>query len=254
MSAPMPPEQTAIQSVRRDACVLQPPGDPDGGPTTRTSPMPSQITKMPGGTGTVWITSRGMRSPLESSGLHRVAIDGDHLQILGLARNSWRMRGSAKIHMSLSRSNSSFQAPGRPRQSRRCACAPRPGGTPAKPCCTVGTGLVYASASPRSSAESEPRIGVRVADWRIRRMKTRRGTCNAAARRIWLNPELAKEPLPCLEYVVVHEMAHLVEPSHQRAFSGRSLDRAIPGWSLRADELNRSHLPDKGWEESPNAD
>ena len=60
----------------------------------------------------------------------------------------------------------------------------------------------------------ESRLGVHVADWRIRRMKTRWGSCNAAACRIWLNSELAKKPLPCLEYVVVHEMAHLAEPSH----------------------------------------
>ena len=96
-------------------------------------------------------------------------------------------------------------------------------------------------------AEWEPRIGVRVADWRIRRMKTRWGTCNAAARRIWLNSELAKKPLPCLEYIVVHEMAHLVEPSHNERFRA-IMDRAMPGWPLRADELNRSHLPDEGRE------
>ncbi len=106
---------------------------------------------------------------------------------------------------------------------------------------------------PEIIAEWEPRIGVRVADWRIRRMKTRWGTCNAAARRIWLNSELAKKPLPCLEYVVVHEMVHLVEPSHNERFR-EILDRAMPGWPLRADELNRAHLPDEGWEESPNGD
>ena len=106
---------------------------------------------------------------------------------------------------------------------------------------------------PEILAEWEPRIGVRVADWRIRRMKTRWGTCNAAARRIWLNSELAKKPLPCLEYVVVHEMVHLVEPSHDERFR-EIMDRAMPGWPLRADELNRSLLPDEGWEESPNGD
>ena len=106
---------------------------------------------------------------------------------------------------------------------------------------------------PEVLAEWEPRIGVRVADWRIRRMKTRWGTCNAAARRIWLNSELAKKPLPCLEYVVVHEMIHLIEPSHNERFR-EIIDGAMPGWPLRADELNRSHLPDEEWEESPNGD
>lgn len=102
---------------------------------------------------------------------------------------------------------------------------------------------------PEILAEWEPRIGVRVADWRIRRMKTRWGTCNTAARRIWLNSELAKKPLPCLEYVVVHEMVHLLEPSHNERFR-EIMDRAMPGWPLRADELNRAHLPDERWEES----
>ena len=106
---------------------------------------------------------------------------------------------------------------------------------------------------PEIIAEWEPRIGVSVADWRIRRMKTRWGTCNAAARRIWLNSELAKKPLPCLEYVVVHEMVHLIEPSHNERFR-EIMDRAMPGWPLRADELNRSHLPDEEWEASPNGD
>ncbi len=114
---------------------------------------------------------------------------------------------------------------------------------------------------PEIIAKWEPRLGVRVDDWRIRRMKTRWGTCNAAARRIWFNSELAKKPLPCLEYVVVHEMVHvvvhemvhLVEPSHNERFR-EIMDRAMPGWPLRADELSRSHLPDVGWEVSPNGD
>ena len=106
---------------------------------------------------------------------------------------------------------------------------------------------------PEIIAEWEPRIGVRVADWRIRRMKTRWGTCNAAVRRIWLNSELAKKSVPCLEYVVVHEMVHLVEPSHNERFR-QIMDRTMPGWPLRAGELNRAHLPDEGWEESPNGD
>ena len=95
-------------------------------------------------------------------------------------------------------------------------------------------------------AKWESRVGVRVADWRIRRMKTRWGSCNAGARRIWLNSELAKKPLPCLEYVVVHEMAHLAEPSHNERFR-EILDRVMPSWRLRAEELNRTHLADEVW-------
>ena len=98
---------------------------------------------------------------------------------------------------------------------------------------------------PEVLAEWEPRLGVQVVDWRIRRMKTRWGTCNTAARRIWLNSELAKKPLPCLEYVVVHEMVHLIEPSHNKIFQ-EIMDRVMPGWPLRVDDLNRSQLPDEG--------
>ncbi len=100
---------------------------------------------------------------------------------------------------------------------------------------------------PALVAKWEPRIGVRVADWRVRRMKTRWGTCNAPARRIWLNSELAKKPLACIEYVVVHEMAHLVEPTHNDRFR-KILDRVMPRWRLRAEELNRTRLADEGWE------
>ena len=102
---------------------------------------------------------------------------------------------------------------------------------------------------PEIVARWESRIGVQVADWRIRRMKTRWGSCNTGARRIWLNSELAKKPLSCLEYVVAHEMAHLVEPSHNERFR-EVLDRVMPNWRLRAEELNRTHLADEGWGES----
>ena len=97
-------------------------------------------------------------------------------------------------------------------------------------------------------ANWEARIGVQVADWRIRRMKTRWGSCNAGARRIWLNSELAKKPLSCLEYVVVHEMIHIVEPSHNERFR-EILGHVMPGWRLRAEELNRAHLADERWQE-----
>lgn len=62
---------------------------------------------------------------------------------------------------------------------------------------------------PELVSEWEPRIGVSVAIWGIRRMKTKWGSCNPDARRIWLNSELAKRPLACLEYVLVHELVHL---------------------------------------------
>ena len=99
---------------------------------------------------------------------------------------------------------------------------------------------------PKMVAKSEPRIGVTVADWRIRRMKTRWGTCNPDARRIWLNSELAKKPVSCVEYVVVHEMVHLIERGHTDRFR-EILDQVMPGWRMRLDELNRGYLAAEEW-------
>lgn len=99
---------------------------------------------------------------------------------------------------------------------------------------------------PQMIAEWEPKIGVTVVEWRIRRMKTRWGTCNPEAGRLWLNSELAKKPVSCLEYVVVHEMVHLIERAHNDRFR-RILDRVMPGWQMRLDELNRGYLAAEGW-------
>lgn len=100
---------------------------------------------------------------------------------------------------------------------------------------------------PEMVAKWEPKVGVTVADWRIRRMKTRWGTCNPEARRIWLNSELAKKPVSCFEYVVLHEMIHLIERAHNDRFR-RILDRVMPGWRMRLDELNSAHLVDEDWD------
>jgi predicted metal-dependent hydrolase len=76
------------------------------------------------------------------------------------------------------------------------------------------------------------RIGVSPVEWRLRRMRTRWGTCNTRARRVWLNIELAKVSPDSLEYVIVHELVHLLEPSHNHRF--RSLmDRFLPDWRKR---------------------
>ena len=99
---------------------------------------------------------------------------------------------------------------------------------------------------PEMVAKWEPRVGVTVAEWRIRRMKTKWGTCNGEAGRIWLNSELAKKPVSCLEYVVVHEMAHLIERGHNDRFRA-ILDRVMPGWEGRVEELNRGWLGEEGW-------
>lgn len=80
-------------------------------------------------------------------------------------------------------------------------------------------------------------IGVEATDWGIKKMKTRWGTCNPLKKRIWLNLELARHSEACLEYVVVHEMTHLLERNHNARFK-RLLDEFIPGWREIENELN----------------
>lgn len=82
-------------------------------------------------------------------------------------------------------------------------------------------------------------IGVKVKEWRLRKMKTRWGSCNPQARRIWLNSELAKKPLECLEYVIVHEMVHLLERRHNAHFY-QLMDRYLPDWRERRSRLKGS--------------
>ncbi|MEM8639084.1 MAG: SprT family zinc-dependent metalloprotease [Cyanobacteria bacterium P01_G01_bin.54] len=88
-------------------------------------------------------------------------------------------------------------------------------------------------------AEWQPRLGVEVRQWRIKRMKTRWGTCNIAARRIWLNLELIKYGDRALEYVVVHEMIHLLERGHNARFYGL-LDQFLPDWRSGEQLLKRA--------------
>jgi predicted metal-dependent hydrolase len=92
----------------------------------------------------------------------------------------------------------------------------------------------------------EPIVGVRVAFWGIKRMKTRWGSCNDVARRVWLNLELAKKPAACLEYILVHEMVHLKERHHTDQFR-QYMDRFMPLWRLRREELNRAPLAHEEW-------
>ena len=75
-------------------------------------------------------------------------------------------------------------------------------------------------------------------EWRLKRMTTRWGTCNPRARRIWLSVELAKVSPACLEYVIVHEIAHLYEPSHNHRFRD-FMSRYLPDWRERRKQLNR---------------
>lgn len=85
----------------------------------------------------------------------------------------------------------------------------------------------------------EPQMGVRVKEFNVKKMKTRWGSCNPRAQRIWLSLELAQKPLECLEYVVVHEMVHLLEASHNKRFWGL-VEEFLPDWRKQKVFLNDS--------------
>ncbi|MDI9509816.1 MAG: SprT family zinc-dependent metalloprotease [Bacillota bacterium] len=80
-------------------------------------------------------------------------------------------------------------------------------------------------------------IGVSIESVRVRNMTTRWGTCNTRDKRICFNLQLAKKPLRCLEYVVVHELVHLLEPSHNVVFKNH-MDKYLPNWREIKRELN----------------
>lgn len=99
---------------------------------------------------------------------------------------------------------------------------------------------------PALIAKWEPILSVNVAECRIKRMRTRWGTCNAAARRVWLNLELAKKQPPCLEFVLVHEMVHILERHHNQRFQDL-MDRVMPNWKQHRELLNQAPLAHENW-------
>lgn len=80
-------------------------------------------------------------------------------------------------------------------------------------------------------------IGVKVEEWGVKLMKTKWGTCNVEAKRIWLNLELAKKNPRCLEFITVHEMVHLLERKHNERFKAY-MDKFLPNWQSIRDKLN----------------
>lgn len=91
-------------------------------------------------------------------------------------------------------------------------------------------------------------LGVEVSKYFLQRMKTRWGSCNPQARHIRLNTELIKKPKDLLEYVVVHEMAHLLEPNHSDRFVA-ILNEYYPTWREARAELNELPLAAECWKE-----
>lgn len=92
----------------------------------------------------------------------------------------------------------------------------------------------------------QPRLGVRAAFWGIKKMKTKWGSCNVSARRVWLNLELAKKPTQCLEYILVHELVHMLERNHTERFTSL-MDLHLPDWRTRREVLNSSPLGHESW-------
>lgn len=94
----------------------------------------------------------------------------------------------------------------------------------------------------------EQKLEVSVPRWTIRRMKTKWGSCNRETRHLWFNVELAKKHPDCLEYIVVHEMAHYFERNHGERFT-KLMDKHLPDWRSRREQLNGSPLAQEDWSE-----
>lgn len=101
-------------------------------------------------------------------------------------------------------------------------------------------------AIPALIAKWETQLDVTVPKWSIRRMKTKWGSCNRETRHLWFNVELAKKHPDCLEYVVVHEMAHYFERNHGERFV-KLMDGYLPDWRSRRDLLNHAPLGHREW-------
>lgn len=101
-------------------------------------------------------------------------------------------------------------------------------------------------AVPPLIAKWEPLMGVKVERFFVQRMKTKWGSCNHKAHNIRLNTELAKKPKEYLEYIIVHEMAHLVESTHNSRFV-TLMDRFMPKWQFCRDKLNQLPVSHENW-------
>lgn len=95
---------------------------------------------------------------------------------------------------------------------------------------------------PALLARWQPVLGVEASAWGVKRMKTKWGSCTPASGRIWLNLDLARQRPACIEYVLVHELAHLRVRRHDEQFTAL-LDHALPSWPSLRSELNQTPLP-----------
>lgn len=102
------------------------------------------------------------------------------------------------------------------------------------------------AAIPPLLAKWQPIVGAEASRIVVRHMKTKWGTCVPSSRSLWFNPELAKKNPRCLEYIVVHELTHLHERTHNDRFT-ELMDRYLPDWRTRRDELNGAPLAEEDW-------
>ena len=92
----------------------------------------------------------------------------------------------------------------------------------------------------------QPVVGKKVGDWGVRKMKTKWGSCNIDSKRIWLNLDLSKKPIECLEFILVHEMVHLLERNHNDKFKAH-MDKFMPQWQSYRKTLNTAPLTHEDW-------
>jgi predicted metal-dependent hydrolase len=92
----------------------------------------------------------------------------------------------------------------------------------------------------------ETKLDLEIDDWQVKLMKTKWGSCNIEKRKIWLNLELAKKPIYCLEYIIVHEMLHLLERHHNDIFLNY-MNTYLPKWKQIKSELNKLPVSHADW-------
>jgi predicted metal-dependent hydrolase len=101
-------------------------------------------------------------------------------------------------------------------------------------------------ALPALAEKWQPIVGAEAAGYYVQRMRTRWGSCNPAARTVRLNTDLAKKPRECLEYILVHELVHLIEPTHNARFVAL-MDKYMPRWQDHRAALNRLPVRHEEW-------
>ncbi len=93
----------------------------------------------------------------------------------------------------------------------------------------------------------QPILGVQASYWGVKKMKTKWGSCNHTAQRLWINLELAKKSTLCLEYIVVHELVHLLERNHTERFT-LLMNKFLPNWRQCRATLNSGVLGHEVWQ------